>query len=475
MQTKLAQSIFKGSQRQSVQPSKYVALLNVLLRVADPIFTWGTAWLCWWLRFGTTAIPHQYALGIAIVSLLTLIVFQVSGIYRSWRGEGLRDEIIRVWVAWCLVFAIFLTLQWMFKATAEYSRIWEGSWFLMTAIIFAGARWSARTVLGAIRRQGIDSRSVVIVGATASGSRIARILGEDSWCGLKIVGYVSTSFDQEAYNNLPCLGAVEKYLESEKNALPDEIWLALPLRAGALIQNCLESLQDAPITLRLIPDFLDYRLLNNHATELAGVPVLTLRGSPLEGYAHLIKATEDRLLSALILLLTLPLMLLIAIGVKLSGPGPALYRQKRLGWNGRTFDMLKFRSMPVDTENENVRWGDAKNKKTTWFGAFLRRTSLDELPQFINVLAGEMSIVGPRPERPEFVEQFKGQIEGYMQKHLVKAGITGWAQVNGWRGDTDLKTRIEHDLFYIENWSLVFDLKIILMTVLRVFIDKNAY
>ena len=168
-------------------------------------------------------------------------------------------------------------------------------------------------------------------------------------------------------------------------------------------------------------------------------------------------------------------MLALAIGVKLSSPGPIFFRQQRLSWNGRVFNILKFRSMPVDVEHAGILWGNAKNKKVTPLGAFMRRTSLDELPQFINVLRGDMSIVGPRPERPIFVDQFKYEIPGYMQKHLVQAGITGWAQVNDWRGDTDLHKRIEYDLYYIENWSLFFDLKIILLTIFKGFTYKNAY
>ena len=180
-------------------------------------------------------------------------------------------------------------------------------------------------------------------------------------------------------------------------------------------------------------------------------------------------------LALLILVSLSPLMLLLALGVKLSSPGPVFYRQERVGLNNRPFMMLKFRSMPVDAEAGAIRWGGSARKPATRFGRFLRRTSLDELPQFLNVLKGDMSIVGPRPERPMFVEQFKDEIPDYMRKHLVKAGITGWAQVNGWRGDTDLPTRIEHDLYYIENWSLWLDLKIIALTLFRGFVHPNAY
>jgi putative colanic acid biosynthesis UDP-glucose lipid carrier transferase len=195
----------------------------------------------------------------------------------------------------------------------------------------------------------------------------------------------------------------------------------------------------------------------------------------MTGLNPVIKRLEDKLLAVIILILVSPLMLLLAIGVKSSTPGPVFYRQQRVGLNNQPFMMLKFRSMPVHTETEGIRWGRSVKKTTTRFGRFIRRTSLDELPQFINVLKGDMSIVGPRPERPMFVEQFKHEVPDYMKKHMVKAGITGWAQVNGWRGDTDLHARIEHDLYYIENWSLWLDLKIIALTVIKGFVNKNAY
>lgn len=200
-----------------------------------------------------------------------------------------------------------------------------------------------------------------------------------------------------------------------------------------------------------------------------------LSTTPMTGVNALVKWCEDKVLASLILVSISPLMFLLAAGVKLSSPGPIFYRQERVGLNNQPFEMLKFRSMPIDAESEGIQWGRSASKVNFRFGHFIRRTSLDELPQFLNVLKGDMSIVGPRPERPMFVEQFKEEIPDYMKKHLVKAGITGWAQVNGWRGDTDLATRIEYDLYYIENWSLWFDLKIIFMTIFKGFINKHAY
>ena len=203
--------------------------------------------------------------------------------------------------------------------------------------------------------------------------------------------------------------------------------------------------------------------------------MVDLYGTPMMGTNLLVKTIEDFVLSLLIVIILSPLYLLLAILVKISSPGPIFYRQARVGWNGEIFEILKFRTMPVNTEKEGVVWGNSEQKAVSPISRLMRKTSLDELPQFFNVLKGDMSIVGPRPERPEFVEKFKNEIPGYMKKHLVKAGITGWAQIHGWRGDTDLQTRIEHDLFYIDNWSLMLDLKIIFYTPWRGLVNKNAY
>ncbi|ANF59604.1 UDP-phosphate glucose phosphotransferase [Halotalea alkalilenta] len=254
-----------------------------------------------------------------------------------------------------------------------------------------------------------------------------------------------------------------------------EVWICMPFSDSAVIAPIMHALRHSTVQIRLIPEFAPLRLINFQVNRVSGLHAFDLSVTSMTGWASFSKRLEDIVISALILALISPVMIGLAIGVKLTSPGPIFYRQERVGWNGRPFNMLKFRSMPVDAEKAGVQWGNAKGKTTTRFGAFIRRTSLDELPQFINVFLGDMSIVGPRPERTVFVEQFKEEVPNYMKKHMVKAGITGWAQVNGWRGDTRLDKRIECDLWYIENWSLVLDVRIILATAFKVFTDKTAY
>ena len=236
------------------------------------------------------------------------------------------------------------------------------------------------------------------------------------------------------------------------------------------------ALQGAPVEVCFVPDIYNFTLLHHSVSEIAGLAVINLTDSPLHGVHALVKTLEDMLLASVLLALASPLMIALALGVKRSSPGPVFYRQERVTWSGASFQMLKFRTMPSDAESHSGPvWANRDESRATPFGAFLRRWSLDELPQLFNVLRGEMSIVGPRPERPEFVARFRQEIPRYMQKHLVKAGITGWAQVNDFRGNTDLNERIQYDLYYIENWSVWFDLRIIAMTVLHVFRTRNAY
>ncbi len=228
--------------------------------------------------------------------------------------------------------------------------------------------------------------------------------------------------------------------------------------------------------MRFVPDIYGFHLLNHSLTDIAGLPVVSLTETPMSGVNRVVKALEDHVLAALLLVCTAPLLVAIAVGVKISSPGPALYRQVRVTWKGERFTMLKFRTMPTHAEAASGPvWSRHGEARTQCFGALLRRFSLDELPQLFNVLRGDMSLVGPRPERPEFVSQFRKEIPGYMQKHLVKAGITGWAQVNDLRGDSDLGKRIQFDLYYIENWSLAFDLRILTLTIWRVFRSHNAH
>ena len=382
-------------------------------------------------------------------------------VYRSWRGSQVPAMLAGVAGRWIGIVALILLWLFVFKASHDFSRIWFMFWSIGALLLLWIERLCIYLALRALRRSGFNLRHVALVGAGPAAENLKHRLASSGWSGYAIALAVSTT-DESALARL-----------SETPV--DEVWLALPLSDEAAIKDALHALRHSTASIRFVPDLFTLRLINHGVTDVLGMPMYDLSTTPMTGLNQLVKWLEDKVLSSLILLLISPLMILLALGVKLTSPGPVFYRQERVGLNNKPFHMLKFRSMPVDTERSGVQWGGSAAKATTAFGQFIRKTSLDELPQFLNVLKGDMSIVGPRPERPMFVEQFKEEIPDYMKKHMVKAGITGWAQVHGWRGDTDLKTRIEYDLYYIENWSLWLDLKIIVMTVFKGFVNKNAY
>lgn len=428
---------------------------------------------------GFEIFPVRYQIAILVALLFTIIVFSQFAVYRPWRGMRLIQEVKTISLAWMTVLLGLVMLAFLTKTTTEFSRVWTISWWTTTWLGIVLIRVVIRITMRFLRTRGWNKRQIVIAGAGALGQRIVQRIRLAEWTGLEVVAF----FDDDAFlrnqkiEDIPVVNNLDELPFYVVNNAIDQVWMALPLRADERLKSTITSIHElSSAEVRMVPDIYDFPLHNYSVSEVAGLPVLNLTDSPMFGINRVAKTMVDMLLTALALIVLSPLLLLIASGVKLSSRGPVLYRQERVSWNGKRFNMLKFRSMPVAAEDQaGPQWTTATDHRATWFGSLLRRTSLDELPQFFNVLKGDMSIVGPRPERPVFVEQFRAEVPDYMQKHLVKAGITGWAQVNGWRGSTDLKTRIEYDLYYIENWSVWFDLKIMFLTLFKGLISKNAY
>lgn len=429
---------------------------------------------------GTYSMPIAYTYVLAIAVLLAIAIFPFFPLYRTWRGGSIYQEIKFIFLGWLLTAFLLATFALMTKTGAVYSRLWAGVWFVSALFTLVSLRVLLRLLLRWVRSKGFNRRQIIIVGAGDLGREVAERINAASWTGLEIIGFFSRNCHANGHRRLdssvPLLGDLNSLSDFVQGHAIDQIWIAMPLREEDTVSAVLHALRHCTVDICYIPDIYGFQLLNHSFTEIAGLPVLNLSATPMEGVNRWLKATEDQVLAFIILVLVSPLMLLIAVGVKLSSAGPVFYRQERVSWNGVPFVMLKFRSMRVGVEDRTgPRWAQKHESRATWFGSLLRKSSLDELPQFINVLKGDMSIVGPRPERPVFIEQFKDEVPDYMKKHLVKAGITGWAQINGWRGDTDLKKRLEHDIYYIENWSLWFDLKIIFLTLFKGFVNRNAY
>lgn len=459
---------------------EYSRTLALILRGIDMCAVVVGGLCAYFYKFHDLSLPSSYINALLVGSVLTVIIFPFSHIYDSMRGQEFWVTIKKIIQALITVWIVLAGLAFITKTGTEFSREWFFCWAISAFAFLTIFRINMILVLRLMRSYGWNERKVIIIGAGELAERLVSTIARAHWTGFRVTTIIADNVENNftRIDGIPVIKTpsdLDAYFKSEKEKT-DEIWIALPLGAEERVKELLHELRHHTIFIRYILDIFGLGLLNHSVTSLAGFPTITLNSSPMVGLSRVIKAIEDRILSALILVLISPLLMLIALAVKLSSPGPVFYRQRRVSWNGKEFDMLKFRTMPVNAESlTGPVWAIKGEDRATKAGQFLRRTSLDELPQFINVLKGEMSIVGPRPERPVFVEQFKEQIPRYMQKHLVKAGITGWAQINGWRGNTSLEKRIEYDLYYIEHWSLWFDLKIIFFTFFRGLINKNAY
>jgi Undecaprenyl-phosphate glucose phosphotransferase len=453
------------------------SLFEAVMRLTDPLLVIAVGLAAYAAYLGTAEWPERYVLSIIAMSFVCAAIFPFFGLYSPQRGVTLFEEARRLFNAWLLLAATWFTFLFLSKTGIEFSRVWSTYWIGFGFATHLAFRAAIRLPLRALRRRGRNLRHFAIIGAGNLGRKIVERIGTVPWSGLVAHGFYDDDpqLQGRTVQGIPVLGPADQVIRDLDSKALDQVWIALPLRADARIRELLQGLRQHSVQVRFVPDIFNFTLLHHTVTEIGGLPVINLTDSPLQGVALVTKNVQDLVLSAVVLLLLSPFMLLIALGVKLSSPGPVFYRQERATWNGERFEMLKFRSMPVDAEAASGPvWAARGEKRATAFGAFLRRASLDELPQLINVLRGEMSIVGPRPERPELIERFRQEIPGYMQKHLVKAGMTGWAQVNDLRGDSNLQERINYDLYYIENWSIWFDLRIMALTIVHVLHSRNA-
>ncbi|MBI3610005.1 MAG: undecaprenyl-phosphate glucose phosphotransferase [Nitrospirae bacterium] len=464
---------------------KYSEFFKSLLFILDLVLI-SAAWLsAYALRFYTDLVPvtkgvpfiEPYLILLPAILVVWGIVFKAFDLYRPRRIASHLSEIWDITKACSLATLLIVALS-FFLRQFEYSRMVFIFFWGFSILLITMSRWGFRELVRFFRRKGYNLRYALIVGAGPLGQELAARLHRHRELGIKVIGYL-TRKEAKVGRELRGIEVLGTYDELPKilEARPvDQVFLALPHDAYANAEKIFRFLQGQTTDVRIVPDLLQFMTVRGQAELFDGLPIVTLQATPLYGWNRILKRATDILFSLTVLILTSPLLSVIAVLIKLTSPGPVLYRQKRMGYDGRLFEMLKFRSMRADAEKESgAVWAQADDPRRTSLGNRLRRTSLDELPQFFNVLKGEMSIVGPRPERPEFVEKFRAMIPRYMLRHKIKAGITGWAQVNGWRGNTSLEERIKCDLEYIEKWSLGFDLKIMWLTLWKGLINRNAY
>ena len=462
----------------------YSGFINLFARVADPLVVVFAAIVAYAVRFPTSGslLPQDYRSLVLFAVFCVVLIFPIFNLYASWRGQSLTKQARAIIFAWLSVALLMIIILFGLKISSDYSRLWLGSWMLLGLFLLLIFRMCIYGFLQYQRLRGRNFRCVLVVGAGGLGRKLINQVEASPWTGFKIVGLFDDNEQLygKAINGYIVNGGLAEIEGFISRNQVDEVWIALPLRAEKRVKELLFALRHHTVNIKLIPDIFGFSLLNHSMTEIAGLPAVNLSDTPMGGYNQLIKAVEDRLLALVIIILISPLLLVISVAIKLTSPGPVIFKQKRNGWDGRIINVYKFRSMKLHNEEQGLITQARKDDaRVTPLGSFLRSSSLDELPQFFNVLQGRMSIVGPRPHAIEHNELYKDKVDQYMLRHMVKPGITGWAQVNGLRGETDtldkMKRRVEFDLYYIENWSLWFDLRIILLTIFKGFVHKNAH
>jgi Undecaprenyl-phosphate glucose phosphotransferase len=464
--------------------------------VTDAVLGMAAFLFAYFVRFetGLFATPKgkpplsQYLDVLPFIAIVVPFAFQLQGLYRLRRGRSRVDDFFNVFVGSIIAVVLGASSTLYFQAyyvpdeladrgAYEVSQM---AWAIFLVLNVALGYLSRKVVREALEqrwRAGVGLRRILIAGSGELGRMVADKILEHRELGYQILGFVDdrAGGDHLGYRGLPLLGRLSEAAEIVRREKVDHLFVALPLDEHMKLLDLVESTSREGVDIRVVPDLLQFIALRARLEDLDGVPVINLNDVPLQGLNAIVKRVIDIAISAGALLgMAIP-GAIIAWLIKRETHGPVFYDQERMGLDGKRFVVYKFRTMPIDAESEGPVWADQDDPRATRIGRWLRKRDLDEWPQFWNVLKGEMSIVGPRPERPYFVEQFKERIPQYMLRHKVKAGITGWAQVNGWRGNTSLEKRIEYDLYYIENWSVSLDLKIMWLTLVRgVFPHRHA-
>ena len=430
--------------------------------------------------FSPNVTANDYRLAVLYVAPLHLILYILFRLYRPMRVTGRRIEALKIFIANLLSIVIIVVVFWLFVRdySTHFSRMFLFEFGVVNTFLIVLERNLIRLIVVKLRKKGFNAKNVLVVGYSDGCMGFLKRVKENARWGYKVIGVLD---DRAApgteYFGYPVIGTIADLSSIlEKNEV-EEVFVTLKLRDYTKLEEVVQSCEKAGVMTKFVPDYGNLMSNRPYTEDLLGLPVIYVRQVPLNDMVNaFIKRAMDIFGSLFALLLFSPVMLVVSILIKLTSKGPVIFKQERVGLHNRKFMMYKFRSMVVQSEtDERKEWTTKNDSRVTGIGKFIRRTSIDELPQLFNVLSGKMSLIGPRPERPQFVEKFREEIPRYMVKHQVRPGLTGWAQVNGLRGDTSIEERIRYDIYYIENWSLGLDLKILFLTFFKGFVNKNAY
>ncbi|CAB3779777.1 UDP-glucose:undecaprenyl-phosphate glucose-1-phosphate transferase [Paraburkholderia ultramafica] len=465
-------------------------MLSVLSRIIDIAMVALGAAIAAAVHSGKVVwLDDMQSVSLAFGCLLVVVFFPALGIYQSWRGKPLYDLLSRVSGGWVMVEITGVLISFSLHRADNLSRLWLVYWAIATIALLIVTKMVVYSILRGLRREGFNQRAVAIVGGAPYGRFLIEQMRSRPEAGFSPV----VVFDEDstinpyedpdagdAIDGVPVERDYQRMIQLVRQRAIRELWLALPISKEKAIHRFVMDLRNDFVNIRFIPDVRSLTLFNQPMVELLGVPAINLAASPITDLRVLPKRVFDRLFALAALTALAPLMLVIAALVKLSSPGPVFFRQKRKGIDGNQFEIYKFRSMKMHKEEAGkITQATRRDPRITAVGAFLRRTSLDELPQFINVLRGEMSVVGPRPHALEHDDIYKDLVKGYMHRYRIKPGITGWAQINGYRGETDriekMMGRVKLDLYYMQHWTFWLDIKIVVLTLWKGFAGSNAY
>lgn len=465
----------------------YQKYFNIILVFADVSVIVVALILAWYLRFRTNIFGaigesgwgiEYYLVPLLVIIPLYLILYYIFGLYRPQRMSTLISEIGDIIKANFTGLIILTTLLFLIEAV-DYSRYVLAAFIVLSTLLTIAERMVVRNSLRLLRSKGYNIKHILVVGGGELGHKFAQRIEENQYVGYNIIGFLDDNLEKgHRIMNSEVIGKLDD-LEGLLLKEPlDRVIITISPRNNDIL-DIVDICEKNGVKAVIIPEFSKYFPAKPNIDMLEDIPIIDVRYVPLDNtYKRLLKRVFDCIAATMAIIILSPIMIVTVILVKATSPGSAIYKQERVGLNRRKFQIYKFRSMRVPDENEEEtkpRWTTEDDTRRTKVGSFIRRTSIDEFPQFFNILKGDMSLIGPRPERTFFVDEFREQVPKYMIKHYVRPGMTGWAQINGWRGNTSIQKRIEHDIYYVENWTMLLDVKIFLLTFISGFVNKNAY